>query len=83
MKDPKQQARRVSNEEMRANEAVVAARQARHELERTGPAPTVEAILEEMGRDRDGYPLSRLSSPEEEWIAASEAALRALSEGEQ
>jgi hypothetical protein len=56
-------------------EAIAAARQERHELARTGPAPSVEAILREMGRGPDGRPI-----PEgpDEWIPASTAARRAL-----
>lgn len=61
-------------EEIRASESVAAARQERAELRRDGPAPSVEAILREMGRDSEGYPLP--SGPEE--IRASTAARRAL-----
>lgn len=42
-------------EEIEAAEAVAAARQERAELARDGPAPSVEAILRQMGRGPDGY----------------------------
>lgn len=60
-----------------ATEAVGAARQARHELARDGPAPSVEAILRHMGRGPDGEPIDE--GPDE-WVPASEAALAALND---
>lgn len=65
-------------QEMAASEALGAAQQARHELGRTGPAPSVEAILREMGRGPEGYPLEHVDG-EPEFVPASEAARRALS----
>lgn len=64
-------------EEIHAAERVAEARQACRELSRDGPAPSVEAVLREMGRDRDGYPI-----PEgpDEFVPASEAARRAIAE---
>lgn len=62
-------------EEIAASEALAAARQERHELGRDGPAPSVEAILREMGRDADGY---ELPDAPEEFVPASEAGRRAL-----
>lgn len=63
-----------SEEDLEASEAVAGARQARAYLAQDGAAPSVEAILEEMGRDPEGYPLE--DGPTE--IAASRAARRAL-----
>jgi len=56
------------------SEAVAAAQQARYELLRDGPAPSVEAILREMGRDADGRALE--DGPTN--VTASEAARRLL-----
>lgn len=62
-------------EEIEAAEAVAAARQERAELARDGPAPSVEAILREMGRGPDGREI--VEGPDE-WVPASTAARRAL-----
>jgi len=62
-------------EEIAAAEALAAARQERAELARDGPAPSVEAILREMGRGPDGY---ELPDAPEEFVSASEAGRRAL-----
>jgi hypothetical protein len=68
--------RRVTSEaDVEAAEAVAAARQERHELARGGSAPSVEAILREMGRDADGY---EVAEGPDEWVSASEAGRRAL-----
>ena len=64
-----------SEEDRVAGERVGEARQARAELARDGPAPSVEAILREMGRDADGYPIE--DGPDE-FVPASTAARRAL-----
>ena len=70
--------RRVSSEvDVEAGERLAEARQARRELARDGPAPSVEAVLRAMGRGPQGYPID--AGPNE-WIAASEAARRALSD---
>lgn len=62
-------------EEIEAAEAVAAARQERAELARDGPAPSVEAILREMGRGPDGY---EVAEGPDEWVSASTAGRRAL-----
>jgi len=61
-------------EEIEASERVVEARQARHEIGRDDPAPSVEAILREMGRDADGY---RIAEGPDGFVPASTAARRA------
>ena len=58
-----------------AAERVGEARQARGELLLDGPAPSVEAILREMGRGPDGREI--VEGPDE-WVPASTAARRAL-----
>ena len=63
-----------SEEGLRAAEAVAGARETRAYLGQDGPAPSVEAILEELGRDAEGYPLE--DGPAE--ISTHEAARRAL-----
>jgi hypothetical protein len=62
-------------EEIEAAEAVAAARQERAELARDGPAPSVEAILRQMGRGPDGY---EVAEGPDEWVSASTAGRRAL-----
>lgn len=62
-------------DEIEAAEAVAAARQERHELGRDGPAPSVEAILREMGRGPDGF---SIEAGPDEWVPVSEAGQRAL-----
>lgn len=62
-------------DEQRAAEAVGAAQQARYELSRDGPAPSVAAILREMGRHADGRPRDGADVDD---VTASEAARRAL-----
>lgn len=70
--------RRVSSElDVEAGERIAEARQARQELARDGPAPSVEAVLRAMGRGPQGYPID--AGPDG-WVAASEAARRALSD---
>lgn len=66
-------------EEIEAGEALAAARQERHELGRNGSAPSVEAILREMGRGPDGYPIAE--GPDE-WVPASVAGNRALDDAD-
>jgi hypothetical protein len=68
--------RRVTSEaDVEAAEAVAAACQERHELALDGPAPSVEAILREMGRGPDGY---EVAEGPDEWVPASVAGRRAL-----
>lgn len=62
-------------DEVHAAERVAEARQARRELARNGAAPSTEAILAEMGRDRDGR---EVPDGPDEFVPASEAARRAL-----
>lgn len=61
-----------------AVEAVAAATQAQAELRRDGPAPSVEAILRELGRSRDGRPLDDVETLPSH--RAGEAARRAIAE---
>lgn len=68
--------RYTPEEDLAASEALGAARQERHELGRDGPAPSVEAILREMGRGPDGYALDGHSV--DEFVPVSEAGRRAL-----
>ena len=65
----------TTDEDVEAGERLAAARQERAELAQGGPAPTVEAILREMGRGPDGYPIE--DGPDG-WVPASEAGRRAL-----
>jgi len=65
------------DEDVLASERVGEARQAARELARDGPAPSVEAVLREMGRGPDGYPID--DGPDE-FVAASEAARRAIAD---
>lgn len=62
-------------EEVLASERVAEARHEVWELSQDGQAPSVEAVLREMGRDSDGYPIEE--GPDE-FVPASEAARRAL-----
>lgn len=59
-------------------EAVAAAKQAHAELRRDGPAPSVEAILQELGRDADGRPVDGVETLPSH--RASEAARRAIAD---
>jgi hypothetical protein len=61
-----------------AVEAVAAATQAQAELRRDGPAPSVEAILRELGRSRDGRPLDDAETIPPH--RAGEAARRAIAD---
>lgn len=67
-----------TEEDVLAGERVAEAQQARYELTRDGPAPSVDAILAQMGRDPQGY---KTGDGPEEFVPASEAARRALHEG--
>lgn len=66
----------TSRVDVEAGERLAEARQARHEVGRDGPAPSVEAILREMGRGADGRPIE--AGPDR-FVPASTAARRALS----
>lgn len=64
-----------TEEDVLAAERVAEAKQARHELAQDGAAPSVDAILAEMGRDTEGY---KTGDGPDEFVAATDAAIRAL-----
>ena len=69
--------RRTPDDSLDAAKAVAAAQQVRHALIQDGPAPSASRILEQMGRDSGGYPLS--DEPKD--ISAHQAARQLLDDG--